>query len=75
MGIDTVVVNASPLTTLFRSAQADLLARLFARIMVPEAVWTEVVVDGWDDKAARELSAQPWPIREEVAVSLRCQAF
>ncbi|WP_291991166.1 DUF3368 domain-containing protein [Candidatus Accumulibacter sp. ACC007] len=75
MGIDAVVVNASPLITLFRSAQANLLPGLFAQIIVPEAVWTEVVVDGWDDKAARELSAQPWPIREHVAVSARVEAW
>jgi len=36
MRIDAVVVNASPLISLFRSGQADLLARLFSRIVVPE---------------------------------------
>jgi hypothetical protein len=52
MGIDAVVVNASPLITLFRSAQADLLPGLFAQIIVPEAVWREVVVDEWADGEA-----------------------
>ncbi|EXI79451.1 MAG: hypothetical protein AW10_02304 [Candidatus Accumulibacter appositus] len=32
MGIDAVVVNASPLITLFRSAQADLVPSLFASV-------------------------------------------
>jgi len=44
MPIDAVVVNASPLISLFRSGQSDLLRRLFSRIVVPEAVWKEVVV-------------------------------
>jgi predicted nucleic acid-binding protein len=58
MRIEAVVVNASPLITLFRSGQADLLPRLFSRIIIPEAVWQEVVVAGRDDAAARELAAQ-----------------
>jgi predicted nucleic acid-binding protein len=39
MRIEAVVINASPLITLFRSGQADLLPRLFTQIIVPEAVW------------------------------------
>ncbi len=39
MRIDAVVVNASPLITLFRSGQSDLLPSLFNRIVVPEPVW------------------------------------
>jgi predicted nucleic acid-binding protein len=42
MQIDKVVVNASPLITLFRSGQAGLLPKLFQQIIVPGAVWTEV---------------------------------
>lgn len=41
MRIEAVVLNASPLITLFRSGQADLLPRLFNRIVVPEVVWQE----------------------------------
>ena len=54
MRIDAVVINASPLITLFRSGQADLLPRLFKRIVVPQAVWQEVVQDGWEDAPALE---------------------
>ena len=35
MPIDAVVVNASPLISLFRSGQAELLPQLFNRIVVP----------------------------------------
>ena len=51
MRIDAVVVNASPLIAIFRSGQADLLPKLFNRIVVPEEVWKEVVLDERDDAA------------------------
>ena len=75
MRIEAVVVNASPLIALFRSGQADLLPKLFNRIVVPEAVWKEVVLDERDDAAVRELGAQTWPIREVVATSHRVEAW
>ncbi len=75
MRIEEVVVDASPLITLFRSRQAELLPRLFKHIVVPEAVWTEVVVDERDDPAARELGDQAWPLRENVLVSPRVEAW
>jgi predicted nucleic acid-binding protein len=74
VSIETVVINASPLITLFRSNQADLLPRLFDRIIVPDAVWDEVVNERYD-AAARGLSSQSWPIRELVAVSPRIQVW
>lgn len=71
MRIDKVVVNASPLITLFRSGQAGLLPQLFQKIIVPSAVWTEVTGSERDDPAARELIVQPWPVREIVMTSPR----
>ena len=52
MRIEAVVVNASPLISLFRSGQSDLLPRLFSRIVVPESVWKEVALDERNDAAA-----------------------
>ena len=75
MQIDAVVVNASPLITLFRSGQADLLPQLFKRIVVPQAVWQEVVQDDWDDPPARELRQQSWPVLESVDISPRVAAW
>lgn len=75
MRIEAVVVNASPLISLFRSGQADLLPRLFNRIVIPEAVWKEVAVDERDDAAACELGVQTWPIRETVVNSQRVEAW
>ncbi len=75
MRIDAVVVNASPLISLFRSGQSDLLPRLFSRIVVPAAVWTEVAVDERHDAAAIGLAAQTWPIRQNVTPSPRVEAW
>ena len=75
MPVEAVVVNASPLITLFRSGQADLLPRLFKRIVVPQAVWQEVVQDAWDDPPARELRLQTWPVLEPVEDSPRVAAW
>jgi predicted nucleic acid-binding protein len=62
MRIDEVVVNASPLITLFRSGQAGLLPELFQKIIVPGSVWTEVTGGDRDDPAARGLIVQSWPV-------------
>ncbi len=75
MWIEAVVVNASPLIALFRSGQADLLPLLFDRIVVPRAVWQEVVDASKDDAAARGLEAAPWPIRAPVAPSVRVEIW
>ena len=75
MRIEAVVINASPLITLFRSGQADILPRMFKRIVVPQAVWREVVSDAWDDAAARELRQQTWPVLEDVESSPRVAAW
>ena len=42
----TIVSNASPLIALARIGQLDLLSQLYSEIIIPEAVWHEVVVEG-----------------------------
>lgn len=63
MRIERVVVNASPLITLFKSGQAHLLPALFETVHVPDAVWLEIAAGGHDDVAARELPGTDWAIR------------
>ena len=60
MPIKQVVINASPLITLFRSQQDDLLPQLFDKIYVPDAVWNEVVLSGKQDIAAQKLPTRDW---------------
>jgi len=59
MQIDKVVVNSSPLIVLFRSGQADLFPRLFKDIVVPEAVYHEVLAGGEGDAAKIALPNTP----------------
>jgi predicted nucleic acid-binding protein len=69
MRIERVVVNASPLITLFRSHQADLLPRLFSEILVPEAVWQEVVESDHEDVASVSLKTAHWARKITVQIS------
>lgn len=55
MPIDRVVINASPLITLFRAGLQPLLPKLFPELLVPDSVWNEVVSQAHDDPAARGL--------------------
>jgi len=70
------VANASPLITLFKSGQADILPGLFRDIVVPSAVWIEVMNGPASDAAAQQLPSIPWITRiESVDVPARIQAW
>lgn len=60
MPIDRIVINASPLISLFRSDLHHLLPKLFSEIAVPDAVWQEVTQGGHEDAAARGLGKAEW---------------
>ncbi|MCA9874007.1 MAG: DUF3368 domain-containing protein [Anaerolineales bacterium] len=64
-----VVSNASPLINLARIGQLALLPRIFGRLLVPEAVWQEVVVDGQGQPGAEEIRLADWI--EQTAVANR----
>ena len=55
-----VVSNASPLVNLGRIGQLGLLAQLFGELLVPEAVWHEVVVQGRGQPGAHEVETANW---------------
>jgi uncharacterized protein len=61
-----VVSNASPLIALIRIGQLDLLRQLYGTIVIPEAVWYEVVVEGADQAGAEAVSAASWIVRRIV---------
>lgn len=65
MPIERVIVDASPLITLYKSQLAELLPQLFTRVQVPPAVWQEVTA-AQDDIAARSLTQSEWVIRTEA---------
>lgn len=63
-----VVVNSSPLITLFNSQLIGLLPQLFEIIQVPPAVWREVTAYK-TDTAAQSLPESAWAIQTD-AVSI-----
>ncbi len=60
MLVERVVINASPLIILFRSNLEKLLPQLFKEIIVPGAVWREIVDGGHADRAALFLPETTW---------------
>ncbi len=67
MPIKSVIVNASPLITLFNSQLETLLPRLFDTVEVPPAVWQEVTAHK-TDLAAQRLPQTDW-IKQTNAIS------
>lgn len=59
MPIKTLVVNSSPLITLYNSQLINLLPQLFNNIQVPQAVWQEVTAYK-ADVAAQALPQASW---------------
>jgi predicted nucleic acid-binding protein len=61
-----VVTNSSPLIVLCKSGLADLLPQVCDEVLVPEAVWDEVILGSNDDEAARILPLAVWAKRTAV---------
>ena len=61
-----MVVNSSPLITLFKSKQSHLLPALFPEIVVPNAVWDEILAGGESDPAAQNLPTLDWITKTEL---------
>lgn len=66
MRIENVVIDASPLISLFRSQQAQLLTQLFTNIWIPEAVWQEVTHNAHNDSASQGIVTATWIKRVNV---------
>ncbi len=55
-----VVVNATPLIALSLVGQLSLLREMFDAVIVPRAVYEEVVTDGYGQPGAAELAQASW---------------
>jgi predicted nucleic acid-binding protein len=75
MRVERVVINSSPLITLFRSGLHPLLPQLFPDLVVPEAVWAEVVNRTYDDPAARGLPGAAWAQQRQTVDSPEVAAW
>src|SRR3989338_4750322 len=69
MRVERVVINASPLITLFCAGLHPLLPELFPDLVVPDAVWAEVVNRTHDDPATRGLPEAIWAKKLATPVS------
>ena len=71
----TVVSNASPLINLARIGKLDLLRQLYGMLVVPQAVWDEVVVQGAGQAGAAEVKAASWIKVQAVTNTALAQAL
>ncbi|MGQ9600075.1 MAG: DUF3368 domain-containing protein, partial [Anaerolineae bacterium] len=55
-----VVSNASPLINLARVGYFDLLVAFYRQIVIPQAVYEEIVVRGEGREGSREVRAADW---------------
>ncbi|MEA3351330.1 MAG: DUF3368 domain-containing protein [Chloroflexota bacterium] len=60
MPVKKIVLNASPLILLCNSKLSFVLPKLFSEIVVPEAVWQEIVNGSHLDQAAQMLPELDW---------------
>ena len=63
-----IVSNASPLINLARIGKLGLLRVLYGELIVPDAVWQEVVVEGVGQPGADEVEAAKW-IKTQAATN------
>ncbi len=63
-----IVSNASPLINMARIGRLLLLRDLYGQLIIPEAVWNEVVVEGKGQPGASEVGAAAW-IRRKVVTN------
>jgi len=61
-----VVSNTSPIINLACVGQLDLLRQIHGAITIPEAVFTEIAVNGIGQPGAEEVSRFPWIVRHRV---------
>lgn len=66
MKIERIVVDASPLILLCKGRLPHLLSQLFGEVLIPGAVWDEVLAGGAEDAAAQLLPGVAWAQRVEI---------
>jgi len=66
MPVEKIVLNASPLILLCNSGLVFILPELFTKIVVPDAVWQEIVGGPHVDRAAQMLPGLGWLKKESV---------
>ncbi len=55
-----IVSDSSPLISLARIGKLDLLHRLYGELLIPQAVWRELVVKGVGQSGVEEIKSAAW---------------
>jgi len=63
----SIVCNASPLINLARIGKLGLLHKLYGELIIPGAVWQEIVVEGAGQPGADEVKAADWIKQRDVS--------
>lgn len=71
----SIVSNASPLINLARIGRLNLLSQLYSELLIPDAVWQEVVVEGAGYPGAEDVRNAVWIKRRSVANTQLVQAL
>lgn len=71
----TVVSNTSPLINLAHLGLLEILHQIYGNVIIPEAVWHEIVVKGAGQPGSTELPAIPWISTATVANTNLVQAL
>lgn len=61
-----VISNSSPLINLAAINKLDLLVKVYGEIVIPEAVWKEVVIDGKGQSGSEAVKRAKWIRKETV---------
>ena len=61
-----VVSNSSPLINLAWIDQLHLLPEFYGEILIPEAVWDEIVIQGSGQPGAKEVGNSAWITARKV---------
>jgi predicted nucleic acid-binding protein len=61
-----VVSNTSPIINLACIGQLDLLRQIYGQITIPDAVFTEITVNGIGQPGAEDVPRLPWIVRHRV---------
>jgi len=56
----SVVSNSSALINMARIGRLDLLRQLYGELLIPQAVWDEVVIEGAGQPGANEVKEASW---------------
>jgi uncharacterized protein len=71
----SIVSNASPLINLARIGKLGLLQKLYGELIIPGAVWQEIVVEGAGQPGADEVKAADWIKKRDVSNRQLTQAL